>query len=395
MSQIFKLAWQYIAYHKWKSLILVACMFLTTLLPIATQILLSQFNQKIVSRADGTPAVVGSKGSSLDLTLNAIHFKSGSVDPVGYGEVAALLERGAAQAIPIHAMFTAQDYAVVGTSLEYFKFRRLSLSRGSKFAMLGECVLGNKLADTLDVDVGDYIISDRDNVLNLAGQSPLRLNIVGVLDESLSPDDFAVFVDVKTAWVIQGLGHGHQDLGDEDAEGGKVLSRTDDKIVASPAVESYIEITPENIESFHFHGDANEFPITSIIAIAESEKSETILEGKYAGDPALQFTKPSTDVRQLMGLVFRVKRFFDANAILIGLSTALLMLLVVLLSLRLRAREMQTMFQLGCSRGTILQLQLAEILTIVAIAAVLVGVAAWGLMGVAGQWVEAIMFDRH
>ena len=71
------------------------------------------------------------------------------------------------------------------------------------------------------------------------------------------------------------------------------------------------------------------------------------------------------------------------------------MLLVVLLSLRLRAREMQTMFQLGCSRGTILQLQLAEILIIVAIAAVLVGVAAWGLMGVAGQWVEAIMFDRH
>ena len=174
-----------------------------------------------------------------------------------------------------------------------------------------------------------------------------------------------------------------------------MLSRTDDKIVASPAVESYIEITPENIESFHFHGDANEFPITSIIAIAESEKSETILEGKYAGDPALQFTKPSADVRQLMGLVFRVKRFFDANAILIGLSTALLMLLVVLLSLRLRAREMQTMFQLGCSRGTILQLQLAEILIIVAIAAVLVGVAAWGLMGVAGQWVEAIMFDRH
>jgi len=192
-------------------------------------------------------------------------------------------------------------------------------------------------------------------VLDLAGQSPLRLNIVGVCDESRSPDDFAVFVDVKTAWVIQGLGHGHQDLSEEAAESNKVLSRSDDKIVASPAVESYIEITPENIESFHFHGDVNEFPITSIIAISQSEKAETILEGKYSQERLLQFTKPSTDVRELMSLVFRVKRFFDANAILIGVSTGMLLLLVLMLSLRLRAGEMQTMFQLGCSRGPLRQ----------------------------------------
>ena len=204
MSQVFKLAWQYIWYHKLKSLILLACVFLTALLPIATQILLSQFNQKIISRAQSTPAVVGAKGSSLELTLNAIHFKSSSAESIPYAEAANLLERGAAKAIPIHARFKAQGFSVVGTSLEYFGFRDLSLARGAKFAMLGECVVGAGLADLLGVDLGDYIISDRDNVLNLAGQSPLRLNVVGVLEESLSPDDFAVFVDVKTAWVIQG-----------------------------------------------------------------------------------------------------------------------------------------------------------------------------------------------
>lgn len=395
MSQIFKLAWQYIRYHKLKSLILLACVFLTALLPIATQILLSQFNQKIVSRAQSTPAVVGARGSSLDLTLNAIHFKSSSAESIRYAEVAELLQRGAAQAIPIHARFTAQDYSVVGTTLEYFSFRNLSLARGGKFAMLGECVVGAKLADSLGVDVGDYIISDRDNVLNLAGQSPLRLSVVGVLEESRSPDDFAVFVDVKTAWVIQGLGHGHQDLSEEAAESSKVLSRSGDKIVASPAVESYIEITPENIESFHFHGDTNEFPVTSIIAISESEKAETILEGKYSGEPSLQFTKPLADVQDLMSLVFRVKRFFDANAVLIGVSTGLLMVLVLMLSLRLRAREMQTMFQLGCSRGRIFQLQFAEVVIIFSVAAALVGLAVWGLAGLSGQWIESILFARQ
>lgn len=398
MKQAFKLAWQYIVYHKFKSLILVACVFLTALLPIAMQILLSQFNKQIVSRADSTPAIIGARGSSLDLTLNAIHFKTSaniSTPTIEYAEVAKLRERGADQAIPIHAIFSAQGYSVVGTTLEYFDFRNLSLARGTKFAVLGECVVGCQLADSLGVEVGDYIISDRDNALDLAGQSPLRLRMVGILNESRSPDDHAVFVDVKTAWVIQGLGHGHQDLSGEDEQGGKVLSRSDEKIVASPAVESYIEITPQNIESFHFHGDTDDFPITSIIAITGSEKSETILEGKYSDDPALQFTKPADDVRELMSLVFRVKRFFDANAILIGISTAMLLMLVLMLSLRLRAREMQTMFKLGCGRGKILQLQLAEILIIVVVAGALLALTIWGLTTMSGQWVESILVNRQ
>ena len=95
-----------------------------------------------------------------------------------------------------------------------------------------------------------------------------------------------------------------------------------------------------------------------------------------------------------MSLVFRVKRFFDANAILIGVSTVLLMVLVLMLSLRLRAREMQTMFQLGCSRGRIFQLQFAEVFIIVSLAAALVGLAVWGLVGLSGQWIESILFAR-
>ncbi len=396
MNGPIKLAWKYIIYHKYKSLILVACIFLTALLPIAIKILLSQFNQKITVRADSTPAVVGAKGSSLDLTLNAIYFKSGTVDTIAFSEVERVRENGAVAetpvlAIPIHSMFTAREFPVVGTSLDYFAFRGLSLQRGSQFTTLGDCVLGGKVAQELAVDVGDYIISDRDNVLNLAGDSPLRLNVVGVLGESRTPDDLAVFVDVKTAWVIQGLGHGHQDLNQESEESGKLISKSKDGIVASKAVESFIEITPENIESFHFHGDISDFPITSIIAVSETEKDDTVLEGRYARDSSIQFTKPSDDVRELMSLVFRVKQFFDANAILIAISTGLLLFLVMLLSMRLRRREMETMFKLGCSRNTIVQLQFAEMLIIFGVALVFVSVAIWGVTTISGDIVESIL----
>ena len=107
--------------------------------------------------------------------------------------------------------------------------------------------------------------------------------------------------------------------------------------------------------SFHFHGDTGDFPITALIADAPDEKNETILEGRYrADDLEAQLVRPPHEIRELMALVFQVKRFFDANAILVAIATLALLGLVVMLSLKLRAREMETMFRLGCSRGTML-----------------------------------------
>jgi putative ABC transport system permease protein len=396
MNGPLKLAWKYILFHKLKSVILIACIVLSALLPISVKILLWQFNDKLVSRADSTPAVIGAKGSDLDLTLNTLYFKTDAVDPIPYSDVTKIRESNLAQAIPIHALYTARDYPVVGTSLEYFDFRSMSPSSGTLFATLGECVIGCKVAQALGVGTGDHLISDRDNIVNLAGQSPLRLSVVGVLGESFSPDDSAVFVDLKTAWVIEGLGHGHQDVTQLDDDSGKILSRSEQRVVANEGVASYLEITPENIESFHFHGDTEEFPITSIIVIADNVKNETLLQGRIdAGAVPIQFAKPGDVIRKLMALVFRVKQVLDANAILVAVSTAMLLVLVVLLSLRLRQREMETMFKLGCTRGTIVLLQVAEMGIIFGIAVVMLSLAVWGVWLLSGNFVESLLVNSQ
>jgi len=390
-----KLAWKYVLFHKFKSLILIACIVLTALLPISIKMMLWQFNQKIVSRADSTPAVIGAKGSDLDLTLNSLYFKSGSVSTVPYSEVAKARADNLAQAIPIHAMFTAQRHPVVGTSLEYFDFRALTPASGSLFTTLGDCVLGFQVAKELGLKPGDQLISDRENVLELAGQSPLKMTVAGVLHEARSPDDWAVFVDLKTAWVIQGLGHGHQDLSQEKEDSPILLSHSDGKVIANRGVASYIDITPENIESFHFHGNADDFPVTSIIAVAKNVKDETILQGRYQGQSEnIQFARPGGVVRDLMSMVFQIEKFFNANAILIAISTGMLLVLVVMLSLRLRKREMETMFKLGCSKGTILMLQLGEMGIIFGVAAIILSFAVWGVDQGCGDWVEALLVSR-
>jgi putative ABC transport system permease protein len=109
----------------------------------------------------------------------------------------------------------------------------------------------------------------------------------------------------------------------------------------------------------------------------------------------VQFVRPEIVVRDLMTIVFQVNRFFNANAILIGGSTAMLLVLVVLLSLRLRKREMETMFRLGCSRGTIVWLQVGEMGIIFGLAMVFVLLGSTWVWMISGDIVEGLLVNSR
>ena len=375
-----KLALKYILYNRFKTLILVACLFLTAFLPIAVEVLLNEFETGIAARAQQTPLVVGARGSRFDLTLHSLYFKLGESEnkthaTTSFGEVASIQNSGLATAIPLYSKFTASGYPVVGTSLDYFDFRELAIADGDSLIQIGDCVIGAKVAEVLELQPGDHLLTDIESMISIASY-PLKMHVRGVLSPASSADDWAVFVDLKTAWIIDGIGHGHQNV--DEVEEDRLLSKSDEKIVASAAVLPYTEITEKNISSFHFHGDDSSFPITAIIAVPPSEKDETILIGRYQGDSSnQQLVVPKDVISDLMKLVFQVKRFFDANAILIAVSTVLLLLLIVVLSTKLRQREMQTMFKMGASRSTMALLQVGELLIIFLIGAALVAGASW------------------
>jgi putative ABC transport system permease protein len=184
-----------------------------------------------------------------------------------------------------------------------------------------------------------------------------------------SADDLAVFVDLKTAWVIQGLVHGHADL-TAVADPTLVMDRSDGKVTATAKLAQYMEITPGNIDSFHFHGSPADYPVTSIIVLPHDQKAGAILRGRYVGTGAAAETQqilvPGEVIGGLLANIFRIKSVLDAVILVVGMATVLALVLVFALSLRLRQREIQTIFKLGCSRSTIVRLLGAEIAIILA-----------------------------
>ena len=369
MKKAFQLAWRYVVHHRFKSLLMVLCIVLTLLMPIALSILLSSFNRQIVARAESTPLIVGAKGSRVDLTMHGLYFKTKAPGTLRFGERLTSGDRGTA--IPIHVRVTARKVPVVGTSLDYFEFRNIGLAEGDGLVRLGDCVVGSRAAESLNVKPGDRLLTDPENVFAFAGPEPLRMRVNGILEETNTPDDDVIFVDIKTSWVIEGLVHGHTEA--EDLQSNDLLQNEneDGTITAAPSVRPFLEITDENIGSFHFHGSTDEFPVTAIIVVPNDEKAEALLLGRYQReDASAQMSEPLTVVEELMNLVFRVKRFFTANAVLVAISTALLLLLVILLSIRLRQGEMETMFKIGCGRGTMASLIFAELAIVFLVAGV-------------------------
>lgn len=346
---------------------MILCLFLTAVLPITVSRLLSSFERGVYARASATPAVIGAQGSRLDLALQSLYFNRKLENTLPYSEAKQVAATKGVRAIPVHIQHTARSYPIVATTNDYFSFRTLRFVQGRPLGIIGECVVGASVAKALQLNVGDGLLSDRPDLLGLAGDYPLKMKVVGVLAASNSADDGAVFVDLKTQWVIEGHGHGHQDLeSDQQAEN---VRREDGRIVALPSkVVPFTEITPKNLASFHFHGSLDGFPVTAIIVKADDVKSETILEAKYQnhGD-GLQFIRPAVALETLMSTLFKIKRFVNVNTWLIGISTALLTGLVMLLSLKLRQGEMETMFKMGCDRWTIALFQVTELGIILAI----------------------------
>ncbi len=358
------IAWRYLAFNKVRSATLVACITLIAFLPMALQLLLNESQQLLQSRATSTPLLLGARGSALDLVMNSLYFDEQVPEVFTMQASEDIMQSGLADAIPLYIRFQARNNMIVGTTIDYFDFRGLQIAQGRMFAVLGEAVIGADVAEDYGLQPGDTIVSSPETLFDLAGIYPLKMAITGVLQRNHTSDDLAVFVDLKTAWVIEGLGHGHKDLNNTD-DVSVIMSRTEDSVTANAKLFQHTEITENNIDSFHFHGDISAYPITAVLAVADDVKSATLLRGRYLENPQYHIVRPKDVVEGLLENIFRIKSVIDSVIAIVGLATVMAIILVFALSVRLRQRELSTIFKLGCSRMTTVNLIVAEITLIV------------------------------
>ena len=384
------IAWKYVTFNKVRAATLITCVTLIAVLPLTLEVLLAESERALLARAESTPLLLGAKGSALDLVMNGLYFDDETPELISMVAVDAVEASGLAIPIPLYVRFNARRFPIVGTTLDYFDFRKLEVAQGRQLALLGECVIGADVAERLGITVGDALLSSPETVFDLAGVYPLKMRVVGVLARSHTPDDLAVFVDIKTAWVVQGLVHGHEDV-TQTKDTSVIIDRSATSVVASAKLVEYTEITAENVDSFHFHGAPDSYPLSAVVVVPDDEKSGTILRGRYLDRDSLhQLAVPKTVIDGLLANIFRIKNVLDAVILVVAIATVLALVLVFALSVRLRQREIRTVFRIGGSRLTIARLLAAEITIIVLASAVLCGLGIVIINHYSGELVRAL-----
>ncbi|WP_170157521.1 ABC transporter permease [Roseimicrobium gellanilyticum] len=373
------LAWRYIAHHRVRTLLLALALGLTLALPLAVRTLLRIAQQEWRARAQATPLVLGAKGSALELTLNALYFRRQGVDTIPAKSTRLVRDTSLGQAIPLHVRFHSQESPIVGTSLDYFGFRGLQLAEGHTLGRLGDCVVGAEVARKRNLKPGSYVMSSPEQVFDLAGVYPLNMRVTGILAENHTADDQAIFVDVKTAWLIEGIAHGHEDLV-KTADATQIQEKQEGNVVGSKAVRMYAEVTDANIGGFHFHGDSDTYSISGVLVVPKDAKSQALLLGKFQNggeQQTLQLVQPPQEMDALLATLVQAERFALLLLLLLGVAVVLIVILVFALSFRLRRREFATLEDIGISRSTIALVKTCEILLVSAASLAIVAITLW------------------
>ena len=392
MMHSFYIARKYLLHHKWRTVFLIISISLLVFLPLMLQQLVVRSEAELVVRARKSPLLVGAKGSSLNLVMNSLYFDQQELEPIDLSAVDEINQSELGTAIPLYNQFQARKFPVIGTDPDYLNYRNLSLQEGRSFALLGECIIGASVAEDLGLGPDSSLVTSPESLFDIAGIYPLKMKVVGVLQPSYGPDDRAIFTDLKTTWIIQGLGHGHQELEEID-DPTQVIRRQDSTLMATAKLKQYNEITADNIKSFHFHGDLGQFPISSVLVFPNDDRSATILEGRFLDqDQPNQIVRPLAVVNGLLANIFKIKKVFDGMLGVVGIAALLILFLVFALSLKLRAREIETVFKLGSKRGTILQLLAAEIILLLFTSSLLVGILLILSSQFSDQLLKAILF---
>jgi putative ABC transport system permease protein len=352
-----------LSYYRKRYILLIFAMVLVLSLFATIHQIMHFYEQQLDDRAKQTPLVLGKIGSRYDLVLNTLYYQGEPIPTIPQIVLDEVMAENLGVAVPIYIKWTVYQSPLIATNFDYFEQRKMTLQAGSWPSLNGEVVVGEAFAQKHRLNVGDWVYSDQQNLYELAAAYPLKMKITGILKphHPKQVDDFAVFCDLKTAWIIQGLAHGHQ----------KVEGSADASIL------TYQEINKTNIDDFHFHGEWEQLPISALLIFSESAKDQTLLKSKYQINTSYQIQSPQKVIWELLTMVFQFKKLLDVILSILAMMILLLVIIVLRMSFQQRQKERQTLMELGMNRPFIRKLIGYEIFALISFTLLFVLAFAW------------------
>lgn len=183
---------------------------------ISSLIILSeQLTDKLEKNAKDIDAVIGAKGSPLQLILSSIYyvdFPTGNIPLKAAEEIAA--HPMVKLAVPLALGDNYKGNRIVGTDTSFIKMYNLSLAEGRFWKRDFEATIGAEIADKNNIKIGDFIhgahgLTSEEDIHH---DHPYR--VVGILNHQNNVTDHLVLTNISGIWHMHGL----DELSDDEKE---------------------------------------------------------------------------------------------------------------------------------------------------------------------------------
>lgn len=301
-----------------------------------------QFRNNLFNNAEGIDLVVGAKGSPIQLILSSIYHIDAPTGNISLEEVQGIINHPmVAQAIPLALGDNYQGYRIVGTEPSYLAVYDANIEDGGLWKYSKEVVAGAKVANKLQLSVGDSIVSSHGVIEGGHAHEDEPMVIVGILEESDSVLDQLLLTSVETVWDVHEQDEDHGEEHDEDHEHDEEHDHDEDHDDGHEHGEDHEEHHNEDddhggdrievsMEPFGFiKADNLEKELTSLLITYNSPLAGAMFPRFVNSQTDMQAAAPGFEIARLLSLlgigfdVLRVFGFILILAAVLGVFIAL------------------------------------------------------------------------
>ncbi|OLS52047.1 FtsX-like permease family protein [Rhodovulum sulfidophilum] len=310
--------------------------------------------------ADKFDLIVGAPGSATQLVLSSVFLQPAALPLMPGDTLIALSEDPrVAWAAPIGFGDFVSGYPVIGTTTTLVGNTTTGFAEGRAFAAEGQAVIGS----AVDLSLGDSLVPTHGRVAEGGhAHAGIAYRVTGRLEPTGTPWDRAILVPIQAVWHVHGLG-GHASHDDHDHD----HDHDHDALAAASADHDH-DHDAEGHEAHKAHGEAAfdpDAPLDESWAAGEPPGLPAILvkpnsiadayrlrqEYRATGDTLAVF--PAEILTGLYAMLGDAKRVLVAVAIGAQVLVAAALLLVTVMQVGQRRRQIGALRAFGAPRGAV------------------------------------------
>lgn len=311
---ILRLIWANVSHRPLQTLLSVALLMLGTGIISVLLVMQDAFSQKMDRDLRDIDIVVGAKGSPLQLVLSAVYHMDAPTGNISEAEAANIAgHRMVASATPLAYGDTYKGYRITGTDESYPEKYEAQLEAGTLFKADFDAVVGAEVAARTGLKLGDTFVGTHGSDANAHTHDEHPYKVTGLLAPTGSVLDQLILTNVST---VRAVHHSEESGGD-----------------------------PE---------------ITALLLSLKSPVALMTLPRMINETSSLQAAVPNLEINRLMGLLGIGTTLLHGIAWGIILVSALSIFIALYNRMQERRYELALMRLMGCSRGTLAFMVLAE-----------------------------------